>query len=447
MKLLTIIGARPQIIKAAALSRAVAAWNASHDAAHQVEEVLLHTGQHYDDNMSAVFFRELGIPEPDINLHVGSGTHGVQTARMIEGIEGVLQRAESRAQSAESTLALLQSADNTDNAAKGVRPFDGVVLYGDTNSTLAGAIAAAKLHVPVFHIEAGLRSWNMQMPEEINRIVADQLSSVLFAPTQTGMQNLQKAGIAADGREQVADGRVQMAKVEGKEEKPIAIADSHSRQYAVLAGDVMYDNSMHFAPMAEQRSDIIERLGLTPKQFVLATIHRPANTDSAERLSAIFRAILQVAEGREQMAECREQSAEGMKVVLPLHPRTRKLLPEKLPAELLQRVEQCANILITEPASFFDIIRLEKHARLVLTDSGGVQKEAFFFETPCVILRDETEWVEIVEAGAGILAGADYDRILAAYQALADKPVHFPPLFGDAHAAERILREIVAYLG
>lgn len=399
MKLLTVIGARPQIIKAAAFSRAVAQWNESHDM--HVREVILHTGQHYDDNMSAVFFRELGIPEPDINLHVGSGSHGAQTARMIEGIEEVLVNGEK------------ESGEK----------FDGVVLYGDTNSTLAGAVAAAKIHVPVFHIEAGLRSWNMAMPEEINRIVCDQLSSVLFTPTKTGMNNLLKAGFRMSG---LVDER--------ESERERVHFRNGKGQYVVLSGDVMYDNSMYFASMAETKSDIIERLHLTPKHFILATIHRPANTDSATNLTAIFRALLTIA------------TEHDMQVVLPLHPRTRKLLPNQLSAELLQQVEQCPNMIITEPASFFDIIRLEKHAQVVMTDSGGVQKEAFFFSTPCVILRPETEWVEIVEAGAGILADADYDRILAAYRQLANHPVHFPPLFGDAHAAEHILNQIVEYL-
>lgn len=406
MKLLTVIGARPQIIKAAAFSRAVAEWNKAHDT--HVQEVILHTGQHYDDNMSAVFFRELGIPEPDINLHVGSGSHGVQTARMIEGIEEVLM--------------------NGDRVSG--EKFDGVVLYGDTNSTLAGAVAASKIHVPVFHIEAGLRSWNMAMPEEINRIVCDELSSVLFTPTTTGKENLLRAGFRVS---ELVDERVS-----GVEDERTSVERVHFRngkgQYVVQSGDVMYDNSMYFASMAETKSDIIERLGLHSKQFILATIHRPANTDSEANLSAIFSALLTIAE------------QDHIQVVLPLHPRTRKLLPEKLSAELLSRIKNCANIVITEPASFFDIIRLEKHARVVMTDSGGVQKEAFFFETPCVILRPETEWVEIVNAGAGILADADETRIIDAYRQLANHPVHFPALFGDAHAANHILNEIIHYL-
>lgn len=392
-KILTIIGARPQIIKAAAISRAV-----REHFADQIEEKILHTGQHYDDNMSEVFFRELGIPEPDYNLHVGSGSHGVQTARIIEGIESVLM-AERGAQS---------------------KPYDGVIVYGDTNSTLAAAVAASKIHVPVFHIEAGLRSFNMAMPEEINRIVCDQLSSVLFTPTLTGLKNLRAEGFAVDGVSNTGCGIRRFADGRG--------------QKVVLSGDVMYDNSMHFSAIADRKSDIIERMGLKPRQFVLATIHRPANTDNAANLQSIFTALLAIAD------------KEQIDIVLPLHPRTKKMLPQQLSAELLTRVERCEKMRIIEPASFFEIIRLEKNARVVMTDSGGVQKEAFFYSTPCVILRPETEWVEIVEAGAGILANADYERITDAYHKLSEHQVHFPPLFGDAHASEKILREIIAYL-
>ena len=405
IRLLTIIGARPQIIKAAALSRTVKKWNArivqSGDTsgskgmqAEHVQEVILHTGQHYDDNMSAVFFRELGIPEPDINLHVGSGSHGVQTARMIEGIEAVLKGE-------------LLPEGNKDG-------FDGVVLYGDTNSTLAGAVAASKLNVPVFHIEAGLRSWNRTMPEEINRIVCDQLSNILFTPTQTGYNNLLREGIAP----------------QGQPSKPHFV---HGKgQYMVLSGDVMYDNALHFAKIAEQKCDILSRLGLHGQDFVLATIHRPANTDNAAYLTAIFSALAQIVE-------------EGMTIVLPLHPRTRKMLPEKLPTAMLRKIASLGTFKVIEPASFYEILTLEKHAKVVMTDSGGVQKEAFFYETPTVILRPETEWVEIVDAGAGILADADADRIMTAYRSLANQKVHFPALFGDGHAAEKILSEIMAY--
>ena len=374
IRLLTVIGARPQIIKAAAISRTV-----REKFAGQVEEHILHTGQHYDANMSEVFFRELGIPEPDYNLHVGSGSHGVQTARIIEGIESVLTE----------------------------QHYDGVIVYGDTNSTLAAAVAASKIHVPVFHVEAGLRSFNMGMPEEINRIVCDQLSSVLFTPTLTGLRNLESEGFSSiKSRVRFADGR---------------------GQRVVLSGDVMYDNSMYFSAMADVQSDIIERLGLKYRQFVLATIHRPANTDNPENLKSILRALSDIA-------------AKGMDVVLPLHPRTKKRIED-----LGLQIEDF-RLKVIEPASFFEIIRLEKNAAIVMTDSGGVQKEAFFYGTPCVILRPETEWVEIVEAGAGIIADADYERIMAAYEALVNKPVQFPALFGDGHASEKIISEIIEYL-
>ena len=390
IKLLTIIGARPQIIKAAAISRAVRT-----KFADQIEEKILHTGQHYDDNMSEVFFRELGIPEPDYNLHVGSGSHGVQTAKIIEGIESVLTE----------------------------QHYDGVIVYGDTNSTLAAAVAASKIHVSVFHVEAGLRSFNMGMPEEINRIVCDQLSSVLFTPTMTGIKNLMAEGFSGEGMNGLMDELTPIKSL-------VRFADGRG-QRVVLSGDVMYDNSMYFSAMADVQSDIIERLGLRYRQFVLATIHRPANTDNPENLRSIFRALNDIAEQYQ------------MDVVLPLHPRTRKMIGDLR----LEIGDLSDRIRIIEPASFFEIIRLEKNAAIVMTDSGGVQKEAFFYGTPCVILRPETEWVEIVEAGAGILADADYERIMAAYEALVNKSVQFPALFGDGHASEKILNEIVKYLG
>lgn len=386
IKLLTIIGARPQIIKAAAISRAVKNGRDTQGnlLCEQIEEKILHTGQHYDENMSGGFFKELGIPEPDFNLQVGSGKHGEQTAKMIDGIEKVLV------------------SEN----------FDGMILYGDTNSTLAGAVAASKLHIPVFHIEAGLRSYNMSMPEEVNRIVCDQLSSILFSPTQTGIDNVTTEGLVAS---------------------PAKFKNGKNRK-VVLSGDVMFDNSMYFANIAEQKSTILQDLQLNKKQFILATIHRDNNTDSPERLSAIFEALLEIAEKNQ------------IKVVLPLHPRTRKLLSINLSEELYAQVTSSDFICLTDPASFFDIIMLEKYASIVMTDSGGVQKEAFFFETPCVILRPETEWVEIVNAGAGILADADKSRIVEAYNQLAGKDVHFPPLFGDAQASEKILSNIIEYL-
>lgn len=379
IRLLTVIGARPQIIKAAAISRAV-----KNHFAGQIEERILHTGQHYDANMSQVFFDELGIPAPDYNLGVGSGSHGVQTAKMIEGIEKVLTS----------------------------ERFDGIILYGDTNSTLAGAVAASKIHIPVFHIEAGLRSFNMTMPEEVNRIVCDQLSSICFSPTQTGMNNLKR---------------------EGFHESPAKFKNGKGR-WVVNSGDVMYDNSMYFASLAKEKCNILDRLGVNPGEYILTTIHRPNNTDEPQRLTAILSSLLSITE------------RDGITLVLPLHPRTRNLLDKNLDPAVYQRLMTSPRVKIIPPASFFEIIVLEKNARIVMTDSGGVQKESFFFERPCVILRPETEWVEIIEHGAGIIADADPARIVDAYdQLIGTKPV-FPPLFGDAHASEKILETICKYL-
>ena len=375
IKILTIMGARPQIIKAAALSRAIRGGFAD-----RVEEKILHTGQHYDANMSAVFFQELGIPAPHYNLHIGSGRHGAQTAGMMAGIEDVLVN----------------------------EPFDAVVLFGDTNSTLAGALAAAKLHVPIVHIEAGLRSFNMAMPEEVNRIVCDQVSTLLFAPTHTAMDNLRHEGFFTS---------------------PATFAGGRKR-HIWHSGDIMYDNSLFFADLANNRTDIIRRLGLEGKPFILTTIHRDHNTDNPERLSSILKALAELA------------CTEGLKVVLPLHPRTRKTLqtPEAAP---LRTLLQDTGILLLPPASFFEMIELERHARIIMTDSGGVQKEAYFFQKPCVILRPETEWTEIVQQHTGILADANTERIIAAFHTLTADTHAFPPIFGDGHAAEFILEKIV----
>ena len=375
MKLVTIIGARPQFIKAAALSRAI-----RNHYADQIQEVIVHTGQHYDDNMSQVFFDELQIPRPDYNLHVGSASHGVQTARMTEGIEALLIKEQP----------------------------DFIILYGDTNSTLAGAVAAAKIHVPIVHIEAGLRSFNKAMPEEINRIVCDHCSTLLFSPTKAGFENLKREGFPIDN------------------EPPYTIDNPK----VFHCGDIMYDNSLHFADIAEQKTDIIQRLELTNKPFILATIHRDNNTDYPERLSAIFKALIQLSE------ECQ--------VILPLHPRTSKLLKVNLNEELQKQIFNSPNIKLIPPVSFLEIIALERHAQLVMTDSGGVQKEAYFFQKPCIILRPETEWVEIVETGNAILADADEIRIMQAWQHFKDNPpTAFPEIFGDGHAAEFMLEKII----
>ena len=375
MKIVTIIGARPQIIKAAALSRAIKTHYAN-----QIQEIIVHTGQHYDDNMSQIFFDELEIPRPDYNLHVGSASHGVQTARMTEGIEEILLK------------------ENPDF----------IVFYGDTNSTLAGAVAAAKIHVPIVHIEAGLRSFNKSMPEEINRIVCDHCSTLLFTPTKAGLENLKREGFPMDN------------------EPPYTI--DNPKIYH--CGDIMYDNSLHFAEVAEAKTDILQRLDLLEKPFILATIHRDSNTDQPERLNAIFSALIRI--------------SEESHIVLPLHPRTAKLLKANLSNKKQEQLFTSKNITILPPVSFLEMIALERHSQLVITDSGGVQKEAYFFKKPCIILRPETEWVEIVETGNATLADADENRILQAWQHFkGNPPTEFPEIFGDGQAAVFMLEKML----
>jgi UDP-GlcNAc3NAcA epimerase len=378
LKIITIIGARPQIIKAAALSRAIRTKYSD-----RISEKIVHTGQHYDENMSEVFFREMGIPAPDYNLNVGSGSHGGQTASMISGIEKIL-------------------IDE--------KP-DALVLYGDTNSTLAGAVAASKIHVPVVHIEAGLRSFNKKMPEEINRIMCDHVSTLLFSPTKTGYDHLVNEGIA----------------------KPENPAKANADQPAVFhCGDIMYDNSLHFAEIASAKTDILKRLGLSNGSFYLATVHRDNNTDQRERLLSIFRALNSIA------------LKNNKSVVLPVHPRTRKNIA--MHSDLVDLINSNPLLKLTDPASFFEMIELEKNAAMVFTDSGGVQKEAFFFLKPCVILRPETEWVELVECGSAILADADENRIVAAAEKLSSTQLQFPQVFGDGHAAEFMCSQMLQHL-
>lgn len=380
LKILTVVGARPQIIKAAALSRAI-----RDHFAGSIHETILHTGQHYDENMSAVFFDELNIPRPDINLHVGSGSHGVQTARMTEGIEKALME---------------------------LQP-DMLVLYGDTNSTLAGAIAAAKLNIRIAHIEAGLRSFNKTMPEEINRIVCDHCSTFLFSPTRTGYENLIREGFR-----------------EGN------VAPFSADNPAIFhCGDVMYDNSLHFAAIAEAKSAAPAGLArLKDNPFMLCTIHRNNNTDDSHRLNQIFKSLLEIAiNGRHA-------------IYLPMHPRTRLVLEKNLEPLLYRAVLENDNFIIAPPASFLEMTWLESRADMVITDSGGVQKEAYFFGKPCIILRDETEWKEIVAVGAAILAGANNESILLAYNSFIEKrPNDFPEIFGDGKAAAFICSTLLKY--
>ncbi|MGB1031266.1 MAG: non-hydrolyzing UDP-N-acetylglucosamine 2-epimerase, partial [Flavobacteriales bacterium] len=312
IKILTVIGARPQIIKAAALSRAISSKYNS-----QLKEYILHTGQHYDENLSQVFFDELKIPRPDYQLNVGSSSHGAQTGSMMQQIEDVLLE---------------------------LKP-DVMVLYGDTNSTLAGALVAAKLGTHVVHIEAGLRSFNKDMPEEINRIVCDHCSSMLFSPTTSGVTNLEKEGFDLNAQAPY----------------------SKDNPKVVHCGDVMYDNSLHFSELADMKKSLLENVA---EDFILATIHRPYNTDEPARLEQVMNSLLKVSEDQ------------NMDVVLPMHPRTKHLLKSKLPA-VLEKLDSAARIHLIPPVSFLEMVLLEKETKLVVTDSGGVQKEAFFFGVPC----------------------------------------------------------------
>jgi UDP-GlcNAc3NAcA epimerase len=346
-KIVSVVGARPQFIKAASVGRALRQMG---------HEVLVHTGQHYDQEMSAVFFDELYIPRPDYNLEVGSGPHGWQTGQMLIRIEEVLLEEKP----------------------------DWVLVFGDTNSTLAGALAAIKLHIPVAHVEAGLRSFNRSMPEEHNRVLTDHAADLLFCPTQMAVDNLTREGITCGVH---------------------------------LVGDVMYDALIYNTTLAEQRSGVLRRLRLLPGAYVLATVHRPRNTDELDRLRAILTAL--------------EEIGVDGRVVFPAHPRTRRAMD-------VLGYQPSPSLEIIEPVGYLDMLMLEKHARLILTDSGGVQKEAYLFGVPCLTLREETEWVETVDAGWNRLVGADQASIVHAAHKF--RPVGSPPpLFGDGQASERIV--------
>ncbi len=377
LKIVTIIGARPQIIKASAISRAI-----RNNYKEVIEEIIVHTGQHYDANMSEVFFSELQIPQPDYNLNVGSGTHGIQTAEMIRGIEDIIIKEKP----------------------------DCMILYGDTNSTLAGAIAASKIHCKIVHIEAGLRSFNKTMPEEINRILCDHCSTLLFSPTQTGYNNLIKEGFATNNQ--------------------LPYTADNPKIYH--CGDIMFDNTLHFSEIASKKSEILKKNNLKKNTYALATIHRDNNTDNPKRLSSIFKAMLTIAENK------------NIDFVIPLHPRTAKILKENLLTDVYNQLILSKYIKIIEPVSFLDMIELEQHSILVVTDSGGVQKEAYFLQKPCIILRPQTEWIELTEHGSSIIADADEIKIINAANVLLSKNItNFPPIFGNGKAAEFICKEIM----
>ena len=379
-KIITIIGARPQIIKAAAISRAIQT-----DFSTQIEEVIVHTGQHYDPEMSQVFFDELNIPKPNYNLNIGSGSHGEQTAEMLKGVEKILEKEQP----------------------------DYLLIYGDTNSTVAGSLAASKIHIPVIHIEAGLRSFNKSMPEEINRILSDHVSSLLFCPTDSAIENLEK---------------------EGFEYSPELEKANIDQPGVIKSGDIMLDNTLHFKSIAQERSTILENNNLTPNKFILTTCHRPSNTDSKENINAIFSALLEIANDYK------------IKVVLPIHPRTKACYEKWVDHELKQAIESSMYFMVIPPASFLDMVQLEANCKMIITDSGGVQKEAFFLEKPCVVLREETEWVELVRNGNAILTGANRSKMLSAYSELLDRDFSFPEFYGNGKAAQQICADIIRLL-
>lgn len=413
MKILSIVGARPQFVKAAVVSKQIRASG--------FEELLLHTGQHYDFNMSEVFFRELGLPEPSYYLGIGSGRHGEQTGKMLAAIEDVLLKEDP----------------------------DAVIVYGDTNTTLAGTLAPAKLHIPVAHVEAGLRSFNRQMPEEVNRIVADHCADILFCPTRTAVANLENEGfrhILNEGRlipenvgcvsrterkscsMEVVRGTHPTSSDAQHEPRERHATDSTQFPLVVNVGDVMLDVAHRAKELLDaepqRRRDTLGRFGLSPREYVLATIHRAANTDDPDTLRGILEALKQI-------------GARGLRVLFPVHPRTRGALER---FDLLRTVDRGA-VILSDPVSYMEMIALESEARLLLTDSGGVQKEAYFFGVPCIVARDETEWTELVEIGWNRLAGVTTEGIVSAVTAVLGEDFTNKPradFYGDGHAAARI---------
>jgi UDP-GlcNAc3NAcA epimerase len=377
MKVVTIVGARPQFIKAEAVTRAVQRYNKRCRSNRRLQEILIHTGQHYDYLMDKIFFEELDLPKPNYHLGVGSGSHGRQTGMMLERIEAVLVKEKPEV----------------------------VVVYGDTNSTLAGALSAAKLNIPVAHVEAGLRSFNRTMPEEINRLLTDHLSTFLFCPTDQAVRNLLREGIK-DGK--------------GKIVKKV--------------GDVMYDSILYYLKLSERKSTILKDLGFDTSHesrvtsYYLATLHRAENTDDPKRLESILKALNEI--GR------------NTPVVLPLHPRTKKMI------ETYHLFSEFKNIKFIEPVSYLNMLKLEKNAKAILTDSGGVQKEAYWLKVPCLTLREETEWVETIKSGWNVLVGIGVKRIVKEVSHTEKRRRYLKGnrVFGDGKASQKIVQILIRHL-
>lgn len=376
IKIVTVIGARPQIIKASAISRAIRTSFSS-----QIEEIIIHTGQHYDDSMSGVFFAELNMARENYNLGVGSGTHAIQTAQMMIKLEEIFLREVPQA----------------------------ILLYGDTNSTLAAAVTAAKLHIPIIHVEGGVRSYNKKFPEEVNRLICDHLSTLIFVPTQSGLKSLQREGF-------------------GKNTPPFSM----NNPGIFLCGDIMYDNSLYFGKKAESKIKFLENINVKENEFALVTMHRPSNVDTPEVLSGLLETFLEISE------------AHKLPIIFPTHPRTLKIIETLIEPKVRTSILN-SRIRLISPVSFVEMTLLEKKSKIILTDSGGVQKEAYFFHKPCLILLDETPWPELVDSGTACLVGSDKDKITSAFDKLIreDNRFEFPDIFGDGNAAHFICNTII----
>jgi UDP-GlcNAc3NAcA epimerase len=377
IKIITVIGARPQIIKASAISRAI-----RNSFASQIHEIIVHTGQHYDETMSKVFFEELNVPKEDYNLQVGSGSHAFQTGHMMIKLEEIFLIEKPQA----------------------------ILLYGDTNSTLAAAVAASKLHIPVIHIEGGVRSYNKKFPEEVNRLICDHLSTLIFVPTISGIDSLSREGLNRDNS------------------PPFTMNNAG----VFHCGDIMYDNSIFFGIESEERTQYFQNLNVLENEYALVTMHRPSNVDEPKVLANLLHTFLTISNKYE------------FPLIFPIHPRTLKIFEEQIETQLKNQILN-SRIKLIPPASFIEMTLLEKKTRIIMTDSGGVQKEAYYFRKPCIILLEETPWIELVDNGTAKLVGSVSNKIVEAFDYFINsrQKFNFPPIFGDGKAAEFICDKII----